>query len=600
LKSGVSDAQFRAALNVAFVSVAQGIMDDPKILVTDGRAGPEGERGRYRDTLMLLLGVVGLVLLVACANLAGLSLARGNARQQEFAVRAALGAGRGRLILQLLTESLLVAALGGGLGVVIAIWGKTIISRLLAGSPDGLQYDTTLDFRVLAFALCAVVVTAVLSGLIPAFRAGTADARAGLKERTTFGTPRRLSGRFLVAGQIAFSLVLVAGAGLYIRTLVNLVHIDPEFPTENLLLFQVKPGNAGYKEPRTTAFYDRVQQSLSAIPGVRSAAFTQYALLGRVVASGSFKLPGHPSDGEIEGEINQNGTLERSQARGHAFANGPRRQSYQLTVSETFFATMGIGMLHGRGLGEGDGSQAPKVVVVNESFARKFLPNESPIGQAINLHGSDWRVVGVCRDFKYGDITQENSPTLYFSFRQASIGDGFFALRTTLPPLSMASAARKAVGAIDSDIPLIAVETQEQVRDATLSQERMFAVLCGSLAVFAVLLSCIGLYCLMAYQVARRTGEIGIRMALGATRRQIAVPVLREALLLGALGAAVGLPLTIALTRLIRSNLYGVEPSDPSTLCGAIAILLVVAVIAAWLPARRAAKVDPMVALRHE
>jgi predicted permease len=600
LKPGVSDAQFRAALNVAFAPSAQGIMDEPKIWLTDGRAGPEGERGRYRDTLMLLLGVVGVVLLVACANLAGLLLARGNARQHEFAVRAALGAGRGRLVLQLMTESLLVAALGGGLGVVIAIWGKTVVSRLLAGSPEGLHYDTTLDFRVVGFALTAVVVTAVLSGLIPALRAGSADARAGLKERTTFGAPRGRAGRALVAGQIAFSLVLLAGAGLYVRTLINLVHVNPGFPTKNLLLFQLKPGNAGYKEPQLTAFYERVQQSLSAIPGVRSAALTQYALLGGVVASGSFKIPGHPADAEIQGEINRNGPIEHGHARQHPFASGPRQQTYQLTVSETFFTTMDISLLQGRALSESDGDGTPKVAVINESFAQKFFPGESPVGQELNLHGSNWQIVGVCRDSKYADIEQENSPTLYFSFRQASIADGFFALRTTLPPLAVASAARKAVAAIDPNIPLIAIQTQEEVRDATISQERMFAVLCGSLAVFAVLLSCIGLYGLMAYQVARRTGEIGIRMALGATRRQIAAPVLREALLLGAAGAAVGLPLTMALTRLIRSNLFGVEPCDPFTLGGAMLLLLAVALAAAWIPARRAAKVDPIVALRHE
>jgi len=578
LKPETDDAQFQAAVDVAFAREAGSLMKEPKVVVKDGRGGPDYDRDYYRKPLLLLLGIVGVVLLVACANLAGLSLARSAARQREFAVRSAIGAGRWRLIRQSLTESLLVALIGGGLGILLAFWGKTAMGQLLAGSA---QYDTSLDFTVLSFALAMTLVTAFLSGLLPALRVSRVDSFAALKERTALGSPRLRLGRLLVSAQIALSMLLLAGAGLYARTLINLVSINPGFATENLLLFQVNARNADYQGTRAITLYDNIQRSLSAIPGVRSAAVTQFKLLAGSMSGGDFSLPGHSFEGRVE------------------------PQAHSLIVSETFFATMGIPLQRGRELRVADSQEATKVVVVNEMFAHKYLPGEDPVGQTLCTQewrggGVNWQIIGVCADVKYEDIKAEVPPTVYFSFRQDAPADTFFAVRTSLTPLAVVAAARKAVAAIDADIPLSNISTQQQVRDESISHERLFAILCGALALLAMLLSCIGLYGLIAYSVVQRTSEIGVRMALGATGRRIAGPILRDALMLAGVGVAIGIPVALALGRVIKSQLYGVTPYDPLTLVAGALTLALVAVGAAWWPAHRAAKIDPMEALRYE
>lgn len=580
-KPGAKDAQLHAALDVVFAAQAASVMKEPRVELSCGRAGPAHDREFYRKPLFILLGAVGTVLLVACANLAGLSLARGAARQHELAVRAALGAGRRRLIRQSLTESLMLALLGGALGVVLAVWGKTAVSRLLAGSSEGLRYDLSLDLTVLGFTLLTALVTALLSGLLPALRAGGVDPLGGLKDRAALGAPRLRAGRTLVTSQVALSVLLVVGAGLYLRTLLNLVRINPGFNTENLLLFSVDPAAAGLRDVAMTSFYERVQESLSAIPGVRAACLVQLKLLSGGMSGGSFKLPAHP---ELDGKV---------------------PFFYRLTVGETFFATMGIPIRLGRGFMAADGEGATKVVVVNEAFAREYLSNEYPIGQVLRTDAwtgppLDWQIVGVCRDAKYTGLKADVPPTVYFTYRQDRIGASYFALRTAVPPLSLVTAARKAVAAVDPNVPLSDITTQKAVRDQGISQEAMFAVLCGALAGLAVLLSCIGLYGLMAYHVACRTGEIGIRMALGATRRNIASPILREALWLVLAGLGVGVLVALALARLIKGQLYGVDPADPITLAGGAVLLIGVALLSALIPAQRAAKVDPMEALRAE
>jgi predicted permease len=576
LNPGASVARFQAALDVVFHRETEKVMKGPRVLLLDGRAGPDMDRRQYRGPLMLLLGVVGVVLLVACANLAGLSLARGATRQHEFAIRAALGSSRGRLLRQSLTESLLVALVGGGLGVVISLWGKTAFSRLLSGSPEGLHYDDSLDFRVMGFALAVSLVTALLSGLLPAVRAAAADPRAGLKERSTLGTHRLRAGRILVAAQIALSLLLLVSAGLYVRTLVNLARIDPGFPTENLLLFKLNPGDAGYQDDRSTTFFARAQDSLAVIPGVRSVALTQFPLLSGSAWVSSFVIPGHPSE------------------------SGGESTAHMLTVSETFLSTLGVSVLQGRDLRASDAGNDPKAVVVNEAFARKFFPGEQAVGQTLKRGGEDWHIVGVCRNIKYSEIQAETPPTVYLTFRQKATGAAFFVLRTSLPPLAVATAARRILAGLDPNIPVTDLGTQTQIRNGTNTQQRLFAVLCSFLAVLAVLLSCIGLYGLISYHVSRRIGEIGIRMALGATPSRIASPILREALTLGAIGVAVGVALALALSRLVKSQLYGVEPNDAWTILTAGLGLIMVALASAWFPARHAARVNPMVTLRTE
>jgi predicted permease len=584
LRPGASDAQLGAALDVVFAREVGALMKEPRMLVEPGHGGTTYDRISYRRPLLLMLGVVGLVMLVSCANLAGLSLARGAARQHELAVCAALGAGRWRLIRQSLTESLVLALFGGGLGVLLANWGRTAIARLLAGSAGELRYDFSLDRTVLGFTLVVALITALLSGLLPALRAGRVDPLSGFKTRGALGARRLRTGRVLVAAQICLSLVLLAGAGLYLRTLVNLTRIDAGFSTEKLLLFQLNLRGSNYATAQPAQFYGRVQASLAAIPGVKGATLLEFPLLNNSNSSGGFTFFGRPADPSVN------------------------LQTRRLTVGETFFATMGIPVLQGRGLSEGDSEGTPKVIVVNETFVRKYLPDKNPLGQTVKMWDAGWQIVGVCRDAKYTNLKEAVPPTTYFPFRQrfysrfrqTHLRGAYFAVRATLPPLTLTTAVRKAVAEIDAGVPIVRITTQEEVRDQGISQERLFATLCGALGGLAVLLSCIGLYGLMAYHVARRTSEIAIRKALGATRCQISGPILREALWLACIGVAAGLPASIAVTRLIKSQLFGVQPNDPLTLLLVIITLVAIALFSAWLPARQAAKVDPMAALRVE
>jgi predicted permease len=577
VRPGVPDADFRRVLDVAFAATAGSYMKEPRVEITSGRAGTAFQRDSYRKPLLILLGIVGTVLLVACANLAGLSLARGAARRHELAVRAALGASRWRLVRQSLAESGLLVLLGSALGMLLAFWGKTAISRLLAGSPDGLHYDFSMNFQVLAFTAGAALLAALLAGLFPALRAGGVDPTGGLKDRAALGAPRLRAGRLLVAVQIALCLLLVVGAGLYGRTLLALTHIDPGFTIDNLLLFKVQPDPEERRGPAIGAFYEDVRDAVSRLPGVRSAALTQYKLLaGMMSGGGFFRLPSRP---ELDDR---------------------HPQAHRLTVSEHFFGTMEIPILLGRGFGADDTETSAKAVIVNESFVRSYLPEQHPVGQRLTVNKETWEIVGVCRDTKYTDIKRDVPPTVYFSYRQDRLFGAYVAVRTSGNPLALMPAIRKAVAGVDSRVPVSDVTTQTAVRDQAISQEILFATLCAGLAGLAVLLACIGLYGLMAYNVSCRTTEIGIRMSLGATRRDVAWPIVRDAAGLTLIGLGVGLPLAFGLARVVRSQLFGVEPADPWTMGSAVVVLVAVACVAAWLPARRAARINPMVALRAE
>ncbi|RPI21199.1 MAG: ABC transporter permease [Acidobacteria bacterium] len=585
LTPGGSDTQFAAKLDAAFGREVAAVMKDPRIVVEPGHGGLTNDRYLYQRPLLLMLGVVGLVLLVACANLAGLSLARGAARQHELAVRAALGAGRWRLIRQSLTESLVLGLLGGGLGVLLAVWLRSTIASLLTGSAGALSYDVSLDGTVLAFTLTIALITALVSGLLPALRAGRVDALTGLKSRGALGRPRLRAGRVLIAAQVCLSLLLVTGAALYLRTLVNVTRIDPGFKTERLLLFQLNLRGSSNAEEQPAQFCARVQEALSAMPGVQAASFIEFPLLEDGGSTGSFDA-----------------------FSGRARAGGATMSTNRLRVGETFFTTMGIPLLQGRAFTAADNEAAPKVIVVNEAFVREFLPGDNPLGLTMKMWEADWQIIGVCRNAKYSALRQPAPPTTYFPFRQmfysrfrrTHLRNPYFAVRTALPPTAIAAGVRKTVAEIDSDVPITNLTTQEDVRDRRISRERLFASLCGALASLAVLLACVGLYGLLAYNVARSVGDIGIRMALGATRPDIVWRVLREAAVLSLAGTAVGVPVALALTSLVEAQLYEVKPNDPATLVGTSALLIAVALLAAWIPARRAAKVDPIVTLRCE
>ncbi|MGA7726757.1 MAG: ABC transporter permease [Opitutaceae bacterium] len=576
LKPGVSDAQFKAVLDVSLRRASDKVLTHPEALLSEGRDGPDENRADYQRVLLPLLGVVGIVLIITCANLAGLLLARGAARRHELAIRIAIGASRWRLVSQLITECLLLSSIGGSLGLLVSLFGKSAVSRILAGSREGLRYDTSTDLKVIGFAIGVTLLTGLFSGIYPALRAGSRDPLLGLKDQAVTGNSRLRIGHFLVMAQVCLSLLLIVVAGLYVRTIINLTRIDPGFVVRNVLLFHVNPSNAGFKEGQNRAYYAKVQDALASIPGVESASLIPYPFLANTFDVDSFTIPGQPTKG------------------------GPDPSAHIMVVGERFFSTMSIPLMEGRELRESDSDSAPKVLVVNEAFARKYFPGKIPVGQVITFGGTDWQVVGVCRDTKYVRLNVDAPVTAYFSFRQKTPGTAYFALRTALPPLAMAMAVRKAVAAVDINIPLDDLTTQEDLRNQTIGVERTIVALCGSLAALTVLLSCIGLFGLISYDVARRTAEVGVRMALGATRGQIFTSILKVALVLAGAGVAVGVPLAMALTRIYCTNLYGLTPTDPITFCGSVGIMLAVALLAASVPASRAARIDPMAALRRE
>jgi predicted permease len=577
------ETQAQAALAVLFRQILANSntrMDQPDILLEDGGCGAGTlMRSRAAQPLLALLAVVGVVLAIACANVAGLLLARGAARQHEFAVRAAMGAGRWRLIRQSITESLLIALIAACGALLVASWGKTALLQSFGGIPASFRFDTRADAAVLAFALGVSVITALVFGLLPALRASHADPLTGLKNRTAVAAPRLRLGRVLVATQAGLAVLLVVGAGLMIRTFVNLVRVDLGFDPENVLVFRLNPGQAGYKDAALAGFYAEARRSIAAIPGVRSVALSSMALTANSSSVTDIEIPGRPAQA------------------------GESLQTSLLSVSDGFLATMGIPLLQGCDIAASDTADSAPVAVVNETFARTFFSDESPLGRTFVLQDGrkrSYTIVGITRDAKYANIRDAVPPVAYFSSQQQSSGVSYFVIRSVLPPVSLVPAARKAIAVLNPNLPLSSVQTQEEHVDQSVSLDRVLAGLCGGLAGLALLLACIGLYGLMAYNVARRTPEIGVRMALGATSRLVAWSIVREALLLAGAGLAVGIPCAFGIARVIKSQLFGIAPADPLAFAVGVVLLISVTVLAAWLPARRAARVDPLTALRAE
>jgi len=581
LEPKADETQIRSAMEGLFLQTlsapGQGTrMDDPQIHLVDGSRGLLGIRRQMAVGIAILMGAVSLVLMIACANLAGLLLARGAARRQELTVRAAMGAGRGRLIRQLLTESLVLALAGAGLGLLTAIWIKAAVLSLFPASLDGLHLDVSIDWRVLLFTLGVALVTCLFFGLLPALRVTRVDLCSGLKSQRMLGVPGLRLGKVLVAAQVSLSVLLLVSTGLLLQTLINLYRTDLGFRTDNILVFGLNPGQANYDGPDSVRFFDQVEADIASLPGVRSVALSSDSLLGGRRTGNSFSIPGR------------------------AQQNGRHPMADVLRVSEAFFQTMDIPVLRGRTFERTDTASQPAVVIANEALMRTYFANEDPLGQSIRMGERNYTIVGLSRNAKYNRVQSDIEPTLYFSHRQAQPKAMVFEVRTAGDPLTLVPAVRQIVADLDPAIPLEQISTQVQLFKASITPERIFTYLCSGLALLGILLSCIGLYGLLAFMVTRRTGEIGVRMALGARPRDIAWPVLRSALWLATFGLLVGIPAALALTRVLRSVLFGVAPHDPVAIAAAVLLILAVATLAAWLPARRAARTDPMEALRYE
>ncbi|HEV8347632.1 MAG TPA: ABC transporter permease [Vicinamibacterales bacterium] len=565
--------------------------DRARLALLPGRQGPDQLRRQFSSALLILMSIVALVLLVACANVASLLLARATARRREIAIRLSIGAGRARLIRQLLTESVVLAGIGGALGAIGAVWGSQALAATIAQGDNRFVLDVTPNLTVLAFTAAMSIATGVLFGLVPAFRTTRMTLTPALREQTWADrSGYRLQGlrlglgRSLVVVQVALSLLLLVGAGLFIRTLINLQRVDLGINRANVLLFSLAPGTAGYEGPRLIALYDRLLEQIGAQPGVRSASFSRIPVIAHSASRTSL---------EIEG------------SEGSALQPHDHIDIWINTVSARFAETMGIPIVAGRDFGPQDTASSPIVVLVNETMARRFFATPNPVGREFNFGGRTnprWTVVGVVRDAKYASVQEEVPPTMYYLYRQRprGLGEMVFEVRTAGEALDFVPAARRIVREADVNLPLIDVKTQSAQVDETLFTERMFARLSGLFAGLALTLACVGVYGLLAYAVTRRTTEIGIRVALGAQRGDVVWMILREALALAAIGVAIGLPAALAATRVLKTMLFGLQPHDPATIAFAAVLLVGVASAAGFIPARRAARVEPMQALRCE
>jgi macrolide transport system ATP-binding/permease protein len=591
LKPGVTVAQAQAQLGPLFhnwvaatASTEKERADLPSLYLQEGAGGLDFLRRQYSKPLYVLMTMVGLILAIACANIANLLLARATGRSREIAVRLSLGAGRMRIMRQLLTESVLLACIGGLLGVAFATWGIRALTILIANGREHFTLHADLNWHVLAVTLALSLGTGILFGLAPAIQSTRVDLTSALKQarlgrhRMRFRALHVGLSQVLVVSQIAISLLLLIAAGLFVRTLTNLNSIALGFNEEKILLFTVNAKQAGYRDDALVRFYQNLQTRLSSIPGVRNASSSNYALVSNSVSSTGVSLPGF---------------------------TGKNPGTSVLYVGPGFFTTMQIRILLGREIGERDIRAGAPVAIVNELFAKTYFGNENPIGRHFGLGGAkavDLEIVGVAKTSRYHSLKQDTPPVAYIPYSQnlRFLGQMIYELRAAGDPLTLSGNVRQIVQQADSRIPVYNIVTQARQIGQTISQERTFATLCTCFAVLAVLIACVGLYGTMAYSVARRTNEIGIRMALGAERPRLIWMVLREVLLMAAVGLGIGLPVAVLTSHFVQSFLFGMKPNDPLALAVAGGILLTAAILAGYGPARRASRVDPWIALRHE
>ncbi|HEV2381807.1 MAG TPA: ABC transporter permease [Terriglobia bacterium] len=592
LKPDISADQARANLDLIFQQLQRqqdlsGFSETERkdffthrIVLLPAARGTDYLRKEFQQPLFLLMGMVGLVLLIACVNVANLLLARASARQREIAVRLALGAGRRRLVRQLLTESVLLAFIGGAFGVLFAYWGSPLLVILMSRGQNQVMLNVHPDLRVLVFTVLIALITGIAFGLAPALRATRTPSSLGSRHLTATRAGRRL-GQTLVVAEVSLALVLVVGAGLLIRTLRNLETLDPGFDRQNVLLFGLDPTRAGYKDERLAELYQRLLERLKQMPGVRSASFSFLTPISGGGWDNFIFVEGYtPGPGEdMDADIN--------------------------SVGPAFFDTLRTPLLLGRDFGLGDRRDSPPVAIVNQAMARRFWGGRSPIGRRFGWgqgrRKAEYNVVGVVGDAKYLSLREKAPPTAYLCALQSKDWGGVtFEVRTAASPSGFTPQIRDLLRGVDSRLTAPEAKPLAEQVDESLYQEKLVSTLSSFFGLLALVLACIGLYGTMSYAVSRRTNEIGVRMALGAGRGGILRMVLREALLLAAIGVAIGLPSAWAATRSIASMLYGLKATDPLTILAATLVMAAVAAFAGYLPARRATKVDPMVALRYE
>lgn len=598
LKPGFTRAKAQAAIAPTYRALLEAEAAQRK-MSADGKLKfvskplvvDQGEHGRpilqadAQQPLITLMAMVGLVLLIACANLASLLVARGEARQREIALRLTLGASRWRLLRQLLTESLLLGIAGGVAGLLLGSWVLRVLVGSIPESIGAVGLVAEFDGRVLAFALGLSLLTSVLFGFLPALRATRTDLQSTLKDQGTSVSSGKTNVQFrkwLMISQVALTAVLLVVAGFFAQSLLNLKRLDLGLRMEHVVQFSISPELNRYTPPQTIAFTDRVREAIAGLPGVLSVSATEMPVLANDNSSRNITAEGYTASENENMDVNQN------------------------SVSPVFFATLGIPLVSGREFDERDGTTSPKVAIINETMARRFYSGRNPLG----LHfawGSgngvhpDIEIVGVVKDSKQVTVREEKTPFAYTPYSQSpNFGNVIFYVRTGQDPMALGIALRGVVQKFDANLPVHGMKTLVEQVDEIEFNDRLLTFFSLCLGLLAALLAAVGLYGVMAYMVARRTREIGIRMALGATQGNAQWLILREVVRMSLAGLAIGLPVAYAVGRLVESQLFGVKAGAPLVFFAATALLAVVAMVAGWLPSRKAAGVDPMVALRYE
>ena len=598
LKPGISSTKAEAGLTPLYHAILEGEAPalklssrdqqeflNRKMLVDTGSHGRPVLQHDAKQPLLVLMAMVGLVLLIACANLAGLLIARGEGRQREIALRLALGAGRGRLVRQLMTESLLLAIVGGVAGLALASWTLAVIVKSIPESVGASGLTAQLDYRVLIFACAISVLTGVFFGLAPAIRATRTDLQSVLKDQGASVSGGKANVRVrksLLVSQIALTAVLLASAGLFAHSLFNLKQQDLGVRPDHVLEFSISPELNRYTPPQTISLVERIRNSIEPLPAVRAVSASEIPMLAGSNSSSNITVQGYNAQEDEDMQVDQN------------------------SVGPDFLATMGIPLLNGREFSDSDTSASPKVAIINESMARRFFAGRKPVGLHFGFGNAkeakiDTEIIGVAKDSKNTDLRDQVHPSVFLPYSQSEhAGNATFYVRTNQDPVALTATVRNVVQGLDGNLPLYDVKTLAAQVDDIAFTDRLVTVFSLGLGLVASLLAAVGLYGVMAYVVARRTREIGIRMALGATRQSVAWMILREILGMLAAGLAIGLIAAYGIGRVIESQLFGVKASDPFVFFIAAGLLVAVALLAGWLPSRKAAGVDPMVALRYE